>query len=241
MANSPLAQFIIKPLIKLEIFGFDISFTNLSLIMVIATGLIIFLLSFISNNKTVPSKMHLLNEAAYNVIGGVLENNIGKEGKKFTPLLFCIFLFILFCNLLGLVPYSYAATSQIIVTFFIAIIIFIVVVVTGFIKQGSHFLRIFLPGGTPLWLAPLLIIIELFAFLARPVSLSLRLAANIIAGHILTKVIAGFCVMLPIYFKFVPLPLLVIIMGFEFFVAILQAYIFAVLSSVYLKDALQGH
>lgn len=242
MPHNPLAQFAIKPIIEMDFFGFDISLTNASLVMILSTLLVIAVFSFVSaNNSGIPSKFHIFSESLYSLIANMLDENIGEKGKKFVPFIFCLFLFILFCNLLGLLPYSYTATSQIAVTFFMAMLVFTVIVITGFMKQGLHFLEIFAPKGMPLWLAPLIIVIELFAFLARPVSLSLRLAANMIAGHVLLKVLAGFMVSLSLFLKVLPMPLIVAIIAFEVFVAILQAYIFAILSCVYLNDAINGH
>ncbi len=242
MEHSPLEQFAIKPLIKLELLGCDVSFTNVSLVMVCATFLILFLFSFVrAQNQYVPSKIHLVSESMYRMVTNMLQQSVGDRGKDFVPFIFCIFIFILFCNLLGMIPYSYTATSQIAVTFFIGMIVFFTIVITGFIKQGAHFLRIFVPSGIPLWLAPLIMIIELFTFLARPVTLCLRLSANMIAGHVLLKVLAGFIVSLSFFLKVLPIPLIVVLIGFEIFVAILQAYIFAILSSAYLNDALNGH
>lgn len=242
MGNSPLAQFAIKPLIHIELFGFDVSFTNASLMMVCATFCIFLTFSFVKeSNDGVPSKIHMLCEQLYGLISKMVDENAGIKAREFAPLIFSIFLFILFCNLFGMIPYSYTVTSQLAVTFILAMIIFFIIIITGFIKQGFHFLTIFAPKGMPSWLAPLIIVIELFAFLARPISLSLRLAANMIAGHVLLKVLAGFAVSLPIFAKWLPLPLIVAIIGFEIFVAILQAYIFAILSCVYLSDAVNGH
>jgi F-type H+-transporting ATPase subunit a len=240
--HNPLAQFMIKPIINIEFMGYDISFTNSSLIMVAVTAAIIALFSFTRYSEAgVPSKLHILCEQIYMLIVKMLNENSGPKAKEFVPMIFTLFLFILFSNLFGMIPYSYTVTSQIAVTFFMASIVFIIIVITGFIKQGMHFLEIFAPKGMPSWLAPLIIIIELFAFLARPVSLSLRLAANMIAGHVLLKVLAGFAVSLPIFMKVLPLPLIIALIGFEVFVAILQAYIFAILSCVYLRDAVEGH
>jgi F-type H+-transporting ATPase subunit a len=240
--HSPLAQFMIKPIYNIEFMGYDISFTNSSLIMVGVTLCIIALFASVKTSEPgVPSKLHILCEEIYMLIVNMLNENAGPKAKEFVPIIFTLFLFILFCNLFGMIPYSYTVTSQIAVTFFMASIVFVIILITGFTKQGLHFLEIFAPKGMPLWLAPLIIVIELFAFLARPVSLSLRLAANMIAGHVLLKVLAGFAVSLPIFMKVLPLPLIIALIGFEVFVAILQAYIFAILTCVYLRDAVEGH
>lgn len=239
---TPLKQFMIKPLVNLDLFGYDVSITNSTLIMFAVTGSIMMLFSFIDpNNNKVPSRMQLACEEFYKMIVKLIQENAGSEAKPFAPLVLTIFLFILFCNLFGMIPFSFTVTSHLAITFIIASFIFSVIVITGFMRQGLGFLKIFYPGGVPLILAPLIIIIELFAFLARPISLCLRLTANMIAGHVLLKVLAGFAVALPLYAKVLPIPLIVILIGFEIFIAILQAYIFAILSCVYLSDAMNGH
>jgi len=242
MHHNPLVQFDIKKLIEIKLMGFDISFTNSAAYMLLASVLAVayFYLAFY-NSRLVPSRLQISAEIVYNFVTDMLNQNVGAKGQKFIPIIFSLFIFILFCNLLGMIPYSFTVTSHIIITFVLAILVFLIVTIVGFIKHGLHFLTLFLPHGTPLWLAPLMIVIELFTYLARPVSLSLRLAANMMAGHILLKVIAGFVVTLMIYLKFLPIPLMVILIGFEIFVAILQAYIFTILSCVYLNDAINLH
>jgi F-type H+-transporting ATPase subunit a len=242
MTHSPLVQFNIKKLIEIKIFGFDVSFTNSSSYMLLASvlGLAYFYIA-LRRQQLIPSRLQISAEIIYNLVTDMLNQNVGSKGYKFIPLIFSIFIFILFCNLLGMVPYGFTVTSHIIVTFSLAITVFLVITTIGFVKHGLYFLTLFLPDGTPLWLAPLMIIIELFTYLARPISLSLRLAANMMAGHILLKVIAGFAVSLMIYLKFLPIPLMVMLIGFEIFVAILQAYIFTILSCVYLNDAVNLH
>ncbi len=240
--NSPLKQFEIKPLIPLEIFGIDISFTNSALYMLLAALISIGFMYLSSRGRhIIPSKIQMMGELLYSFIEDMLLESVGKKGVKFFPLIFSLFIFILLCNLLGMVPFGFTVTSHIAVTFSLAIIVFASIILIGIIYNGFGFLRLFLPSGIPLWLAPLMIVIEFFAFLAKPVSLSLRLAANMIAGHVLLKVLAGFMVSLSVYFKILPFPIIVLLVGFEIFVAILQAYIFAILSCVYLNDALDLH
>lgn len=242
MAHNPLAQFEIKKLVDIQIAGFDISFTNSSLFMLIATSVTMLLMYIAVNRKQViPSRSQAMAENIYDMIGSMIEQNIGVQGKKFFPLIFSIFLFILSCNLLGMVPYSFTVTSHLSITLALAMLVFCLMTIVGFIKHGFHFLSLFLPAGTPLWLAPLMIIIEFFAYLARPVSLSLRLAANMIAGHVLLKVLVGFVVIMSIFLKPLPIPVIVILIGFEIFVAMLQAYIFTILTCVYLNDAVNLH
>lgn len=242
MQHNPLKQFEIKPLIELNLAGYDISFTNSSLFMVIALVIAIGFFTIALKEKSfIPGRLQALAELVYKMVEDTVLSSSGEGGKKFIPLIFSLFLFILLCNLLGMLPYSFTVTSHIAVTFALATFIFIIITITGFVKHGMHFFSLFLPKGTPLWLAPLIILIEFFTYLARPVSLSLRLAANMIAGHVLLKVLAGFVISMSLYFKWMPIPLMIILIGFEIFVAILQAYIFTILSCVYLNDAINLH
>jgi len=189
----------------------------------------------------VPSRFQLSGELVYGMITGMLDQNVGAKGKKFVPLIFTLFMFILTCNVFGMIPYGFTVTSHISITFALAMMVFLLVTLFGIYLHGFHFFSLFLPAGTPWWLAPLMVVIELFAYLARPVSLSLRLAANMVAGHVLLKVMAGFVVSMAIYLKILPIPFIVVLIGFELFVAALQAYIFTILSCVYLNDALNLH
>jgi F-type H+-transporting ATPase subunit a len=242
MQHNPLHQFEANPLIKLELANYDISFTISSLFMLLAFSIsVLFFTLALRKRSFIPGRLQAMAELLYGVAEDTVEGSVGEGGRKFIPLIFTIFLFILLCNLLGMLPYSFTVTSHISVTFALASMIFLVITITGFIRHGMHFLSLFLPKGTPVWLAPLIIVIEFFAYLARPVSLSLRLAANMIAGHVLLKVLAGFVVSMAIYLKWIPIPLMVILIGFEIFVAILQAYIFTILSCVYLNDAINLH
>lgn len=242
MSHNPLAQFELKTIIPITLDGYDISFTNSSLLMTcVLIGIVLFFSLATRKIAMVPSRLQISAEILYNMICNMLQANVGPEGKKFMPLIFSTFLFILMCNLSGMLPYSFTVTSHIIVTFGLAMLIFTTVTILGFVKHGSHFLSLFLPKGTPWWMAPLMIVIELFTYLARPISLSLRLAANMMAGHIMIKVIAGFVITGMILVKPLPLPLIVVLIGFEIFIAILQAYIFTILSCVYLNDAVNLH
>ncbi|MES2214922.1 MAG: F0F1 ATP synthase subunit A [Pseudomonadota bacterium] len=242
MSHNPLSQFELKTLVPISVAGHDFSFTNSSLIMVTIVVLIsTFLARALRAEAMVPSRMQASAELLYNFICDMLNANVGPGGKPFLPLVFSLFIFILMCNLFGMLPYSFTVTSHIIITFALAGLIFITVTVTGFMRHGSHFLSVFLPKGTPWWLVPLMIIIELFAYLARPVSLSLRLAANMTAGHIMLKVMAGFVITLMLLLKPLPIPIMIVLIGFEILIAILQAYIFTILSCVYLHDAVNLH
>ena len=240
--HNPLDQFKIKKILPIELFGYDISITNSSsfMIMAVLCILIYFILAF-KNYQVVPTRMQISGELIYNMILNLLEQNIGVEGRKFAPLILTLFLFILTCNLLGILPYGFTVTSHVSVTLAMAVMIFSLVTLIGLYKHGWNFFSLFLPAGTPYWLAPLMVVIELFTYLARPISLSMRLAANMIAGHLLLEVIASFVISLVVYLKLLPIPFITILVGFEIFVAILQAYIFAILSCIYLNDAVNLH
>lgn len=242
MAHSPLEQFKVKEIVDIHLFGYNVSLTNSAMFMILAGVFIAlyFIVAF-KGKYLIPTRLQLSGELAYGMISDMLEQNTGSGGRKFVPLIFTLFIFILTCNLFGMLPYAFTVTSHISITFAMAMMVFLLVTFLGLYLHGWRFFSLFLPAGTPYWLAPLMIIIELFAFLARPVSLSLRLAANMVAGHVLLKVMAGFVLSLAVYFKFLPVPLIVILIGFEIFVAILQAYIFTILSCVYLNDAINLH
>jgi F-type H+-transporting ATPase subunit a len=240
--SGPLEQFSVKTIIPISLLGYDISLTNSALAMICASLIIcVWLAATTKNMLSVPSKGQMLTELVYSAIGDVVRNNAGPKGEKFIGPIFAMFLFILACNALGMLPFCFTATSQLVVTFTLAMAIFVMVTCVGFINHGWHFLSLFLPAGVPWWMAPLMIAIELFTYLARPVSLSLRLMANMVAGHILLKILAGFIIMLPFIFKIVPIPVIIILTAFEICVGILQAYIFTILSCVYLNDALNLH
>lgn len=240
--HSPLEQFKIKTIQSMpEIAGYNVDFTNASAVMVLAVlcayGL---LMVGMRGRALVPSRMQSMVEITYEFISNVLRENAGEEARPYFPFIFTLFMFILMCNLLGMVPYQFTATSHIAVTFALAAVVFVGVTLIAIIKHGSKFLTFFLPEGTPLWLAPLMYVIELFAYMARPISLSVRLAANMMAGHTILKVIATFVIMMGIA-GVIPFAFLVVLTGFEIGIAILHAYIFTVLSCVYLNDALHLH
>ena len=242
MKHSPLDQFKIKEIANIQLFGHDVVLTNSAFFMILASFFIIlyFTLAF-KSKKLVPTRLQLSGELFYSLITDAVNQNVGVKGKKFVPFVFTLFMFIMVCNLFGMIPYGFTVTSHISITFALAMMVFLLFTLLGFVLHGLHFLSLFLPTGTPWWLAPLMILIELFAYLARPVSLSLRLAANMVAGHVLIKVIAGFIVSMAFYLKIVPIPFVSVLIGFEIFVAILQAYIFTILSCVYLNDAINLH
>jgi F-type H+-transporting ATPase subunit a len=240
---SPIEQFEIKPIIPV------INFTNSSLFMVGAAALIVGGLLFAIRNKAlVPGRAQSVAEVLHDFVAGTLKDAAGQEGMKFFPLVFSIFMFVFTANMLGMVPGFFTVTSHIIVTFALAILVMGTVVIYGFAKHGTHFLGLFVPSGVPVWLLPFIVLIELISFISRPISLSLRLFANMLAGHIALKVFGGFVVSLGaaggLLSILAPLPLAmaVALMALEFLVAALQAYVFTVLTCIYLNDALHpGH
>ncbi len=240
--HSPLSQFEVSTIIPMPpLAGYNIDFTNSALFMCLAVVFVFAFMFFgMRRRALVPGRWQCAAEMTYEMVAGIVKDTVGQEGKQYFPLIFSLFMFVLFCNLLGMVPYSFTVTSHIIVTFALALFVFLTVTLIGFVRHGLHFLHLFVPAGVPLWLAPLLIPIEIISYLARPITLSIRLAANMTAGHILLKVVAGFVSMLGL-FGVVPLLLLVGLIGFEFFIALLQAYIFTILTCVYLHDAVHMH
>lgn len=235
-------QFEVHPIVSLHAAGVDLSFTNASLFMILALlSITSFLYLGMRRKALVPGRWQSMAESSYEFVANMLRDNVGAEGKKYFPFIFTLFMFVLTCNLLGMLPYSFTVTSHIVVTFAIAIFIFIGVTAIGFMRHGAHYFKLFLPDGVPWWMAPLMVFIELMAYLARPVTLSIRLAANMMAGHTMLKVIAGFVTGLGFLMGWMPILLLIVLVGFEIFVAVLQAYIFAVLTCVYLNDAVHMH
>ena len=249
MANDPIHQFQIQKLVPIEIGGLDFSFTNSSAFMVasvVAAGALLFLST--ANRGLVPSRMQSMAEMSYEFVANMLRDAAGSHGMKFFPFVFSLFMFVLFANLLGMFPYFFTVTSHIIVTFALALLVIGTVIVYGFMKHGLGFLKLFVPEGVPGLLVPLVVAIKVISFLSRPISLSVRLFANMLAGHITLKVFAGFVVSLGsmgaigIGGAILPLAMTVALTGLEFLVAFLQAYVFAVLTCMYLNDALHpGH
>jgi len=242
MTVDPLKQFLIKNIIEFNFFGMNVYVTNSALMMILSVlfSALILSLIFLKNKDGEITKTQAFIELLYDIVAQMIDGAAGTNARKFMPLIFSLFIFILISNLLGMIPYSFTITSHIAVTFGMAAVIFISVTILGFVKHGTHYLSLFLPKGVPIFMAPLLVVIEFFAYLARPVSLSVRLAANMMAGHIVLKVLAAFVVMSGFLGVF-PFALLTILTGFEIFVSILQAYIFSILTCVYLGDALNLH
>jgi F-type H+-transporting ATPase subunit a len=241
--HNPLEQFAIKYYTDLpHVFGMNLNFSNSALFMVLIVLVAsVFLIASMRNKELVPGRWQSMAEIAYELVANTVKENVGQEGRAYFPFIFSVFMFVLLANLGGMMPYGFTVTSHIAVTFAMAAMIFLGVTLIAIVKHGKGFFGFFLPHGTPWWMAPLMIFIELFAYLARPVSLSVRLAANMMAGHTMLKVIAGFVIGLGWALGWAPIALLVVLTGFELFVAILQAYIFTVLTCVYLNDALHLH
>jgi F-type H+-transporting ATPase subunit a len=240
-AHSPLAQFEIKPLLSLRLGDVDLSYTNSALFMTIALVLASsFLMLATRRSALVPGRWQSLAEISYEFVSNMIRDNVGQEGRKYFPLIFSLFMFVLFGNLLGMIPYSFTYTSHIIVTFAMAAVVFIGVTIIGFKKHGLHFLSFLMPAGVPVFMAPLIVPIEILSYFTRPVSLALRLFANMTAGHTMLKVFAGFVALLGV-FGVVPLLLVAALTGLELIIAFLQAYVFTILTCVYLNDALHLH
>ena len=243
MATNPMQQFSVHrigPEIKLA--GIDLSFTNASLFMAVS-AISIFVLFFLGTKekKIIPSKIQLISEIFYNFIAKMISDTAGSKAKPYFPFIFCLFTFVLFCNMIGMIPYSFTVTSHIIVTLLLAVFIFIAVTVIGFIKHGLGYLKLFVPSGVPALLLPLITVIEIISYLSRPVSLSVRLFANMMAGHTMLKVFGGFVISLGLLGGWLPLSFSVALTGLEILVAFLQAYVFAILTCIYLNDALNLH
>ncbi|KJV55731.1 ATP synthase F0, A subunit [Orientia chuto str. Dubai] len=242
MLANPLSQFLIKPIVPLEIVGYNISITNSSLAMIFASiAASLLLITAFTYSSIVPSRWQALGEIIYESNKKLVYSTIGPEGRLFFPLIFTLFLFISFGNILGMVPYAFTFTSHIIVTFSLAMIVFIATLIYGILRHKLEIFSLFLPKNIPIWLAPIIIIIELCTFFSKPISLSLRLTANMVAGHILLKIIAWPIVSLTWLLKPLPIALVIILIGFELFISILQAYIFTILSCVYLRDVVNLH
>lgn len=242
MAN-PMEQFEIHRMAPLEVAGYDVSFTNSSLWMMIA---LVFIAGFLfvgtAKPQLVPGRWQAAVEYLYDFVRDMLQENVGKEGLRYAPLIFAIFIFVLACNLLGLIPFvgAFTPTSHIAVTLGLAIIVFVTVLIVGFARHGLHFFSLFVPKDTPLVLCLIVVPIEFLSFLSRPFTLAIRLFANMTAGHVLLKVFGTFVVALGV-FGIVPLGVNVALTALELMIAVVQAYVFALLASIYLNDAVNLH
>ena len=243
MSTNPMHQFNVYRIgPEISLGNVDISFTNASLFMMISALTIIGLFFAGTKRKTiVPTKIQLLTEISYTLVSKMISDTAGSKAKPYFPFVFSLFMFVLFCNMLGMLPYSFTVTSHIIVTFALAAIIFVGVTIIGFVNHGVGYLKLFIPSGVPLFLLPLIVVIEIISYLARPVSLSVRLFANMMAGHTMLKVFGGFVISLGLLGGWLPLSFSVALTGLEILVAFLQAYVFTILTCIYLNDALNLH
>ncbi len=247
---DPIKQFQIVDLFPIAKIGnTDIAFTNSAAFMVLAVGgITTFLLATTARREVVPGRMQSIAELSYEFVANTLQTTAGKEGMKFFPFVFSLFTFILIANLIGLIPYAFTITSHIVVTLALSMSVFLTVLIYGFWKNGLHFFNLFVPKGVPLYILPLIVFIEVLSFISRPVSHSVRLFANLLAGHITLKVFAGFITLLGslgiagIIGATLPLALVVAFFALELLVAFLQAYVFAILTCIYINDAIHpGH
>lgn len=238
---DPIHQFEIKKIVPLELNNIDISFTNSSMFMILTVLVVsIFLILSIKNKKVIPNRFQIISELLYEFIANMINDNIGHKGKKFFPFIFTLFTFILFGNLLGMLPYSFTFTSHIIVTFALAMFIFLFITLIGIFMHGFKFFGLFVPKGVPMLMLPLMIPIEIISYLSRPISLSVRLFANMMAGHTMLKIFAGFVFSLGI-FGIAPLIVDVALTALEVLIAILQAYVFTILTCIYLNESINLH
>jgi len=247
---DPIAQFQIKKIATLgTIGGQEIAFTNSALYMLIAVaGISLLMIGATTRRQLVPGRMQSVAELTYEFVADMLRSSAGNEGMKFFPLVFSLFTFILFAKMIGLIPGTFTVTSHIIITVMMALIVFLTVLGYGIYRNGTKFLKLFVPSGIPIVILPLIVLIELMSFLSRPLSHSVRLFANMLAGHITLKVLAGFVTMMGGFGiagwlgAVLPLSLVVAITALEVLVAFLQAYVFAILTCIYLNDAIHpGH
>lgn len=238
-------QFKIATLIPFHVGGVDLSFTNSSLWMLIGAVLSIIGLTIASERRAmIPGRIQVAGESLYNFVEDLISDNIGGGAKQYFPLVFTLFVMVLMGNFLGMIPYSFTYTSHLAVTAALALMVFFTVLVIGIARHGTHFFSLFVPPGVPGWLIWLVVLIEIVSFISRPITLSVRLFANMVAGHVLMKVIAGFAIMFATAGGFawlgtlLPVAFNIVMIGFEFFIAFIQAYVFAVLTCIYLKDTM---
>ncbi len=238
---DPMYQFKIKEWIPIDLGFIDLSFTNSAFFAFLAVGLVcLFLWTAMSGSSLVPTRMQSMAEGIYEFVRNMVRDSCGEAGLKYFPYIFTLFLFILGCNLLGMVPYSFTVTSHFAITVFLALSVFVSVTVIGFMRHGVGFLGLFWPMDAPAAMRPVLAIIEVISYFVRPVSHSIRLGANMMAGHAVLKVFGGFVAALGV-FGVIPIAAIVGVTALEFLVAVIQAYVFAILTCVYLHDALHMH
>jgi F-type H+-transporting ATPase subunit a len=250
MQVDPIHQFQIHDMVPLiNLGGRQIAFTNSALfMMIIVFGVSALMIGASAPRAVVPGRLQSIAELSYEFVANTVRSSAGTEGMKFFPFVFTLFMFVLFANLIGLIPYSFTVTSQIIITAALALTVFLIVVVYGFWRNGLHFLNLFVPKGVPKAILPAIVIIEVLSFVSRPVSHSVRLFANMLAGHITLQVFAGFIIMLAgagilgWFGAVLPFAMVVALTALELLVAFLQAYVFAILTCIYLNDAIHpGH
>ncbi|MGY8975074.1 MAG: F0F1 ATP synthase subunit A [Alphaproteobacteria bacterium] len=235
--HSPLDQFTIQRIFEMKIGNIDISLTNSSVMMIAVLVILnVFLIYATKRKSVVPGRLQSIAEMSYEMIYNTTQSNLGNNGKRLFPLVYSLFMFILLCNMLGLIPYSFTVTSHIIVTFALAFGVFLLATIMGFVINGHKYLRLFLPKGVPVFLIPILVPIEIVSYISRPISLAVRLAANMMAGHTIIKVFAMFVVTLGIW-GIAPLLFIVVLYVLETLIAFLQAYVFAVLTCLYINDS----
>nr|YP_010338852.1 ATP synthase F0 subunit 6 [Neorhodella cyanea]UNJ18802.1 ATP synthase F0 subunit 6 [Neorhodella cyanea] len=248
LSFSPLEQFQISPIFSCTCFKFNFSFSNFTLFLIFSFFLLfLFFRLVIFKIKIFPQNFQLICEGLYFLVGNMLKDNLGKKGEVFLPVFFVLFLIVLICNLLGMIPYSFTITSHLFFTFFLAFIIFFGITYIGIYSHKLNFLNIFLPKNTPVFIIPLLVVIELISYIIKIFTLSIRLFANITSGHALLKIIAGFTwVMISVsgylsLIGLIPILLLFLLISLELGIAFLQAYVFTLLSCIYLNDVLETH
>jgi F-type H+-transporting ATPase subunit a len=247
--NSPFEQFELNTfslsILYLKNIGIDISITNLTITLLFVIFVLINLISlFLYNARILPSRWQSIIELVYKFVQSLIKEQIGSKGQQYFPLIFIVFILILSLNLIGLLPFSFTVTAQIAITFSLALSFFIGLILIGFKEQGISFLKIFVPSGIPNWLLPLLVLIEIMSFFLRPLSLSIRLFANMLAGHVLLHIIAGAVIIAlfkNILISFIPWLFIIVFLVLELGIAFLQAYVFSILLCIYLHDSIYGH
>jgi F-type H+-transporting ATPase subunit a len=250
MQIDPIEQFQIHNMVPMTtIGGREIAFTNSALVMFIVVGVIsVLMIGATTSRALVPGRFQSIAEMSYEFVANAVRSSAGTEGMRFFPFVFSLFMFILVANLVGLIPYSFTVTSQIIITAAFALLVFFIVVIYGLYRNGLHFFNLFVPKGVPGYILPGIVVIEILSFLSRPISHSVRLFANMLAGHITLQVFSGFIIMLAglgvlgWFGAVLPFALVVMLTALELLVAFLQAYVFAILTCIYLNDAIHpGH
>lgn len=241
--SGPIEQFEIKPVISLpKIDGVDLSFTNSSLFMALAVGVsAVFFIAAMRQRRLIPTKLQSVAEMVYELVSGMINEMVGPEGRKFIPFIFTLFTFVVMGNLLGLLPYSFTYTSHFAAVGALSVFSILITVIAGLKKRGLNWFTNFFPKGTPAAIAPILVPIEIISFCSKPFSLTVRLTVNMMVGHIMLKVIAGFIYSLSFWGGWLPLAFISILTVFEMGIAVLQAYVYTILTCVYLSDALHAH